>query len=151
IEQPAVEWTAQAAVLEPPVGKIGAAMRTFAFDQPVAAALVAEQHQVLAQQADRLDRPVARELVDQRGRVPIVPHQSACGRTRAGAGDKVVLLGAQHAGILFLVRRMRTGAPRVALPILADDDDTRTPQWPGSTVTCGFAGSVVFDTTIEGI
>ena len=37
VEQPAVEGAAQAAVLEPAVGEVGAAMRTAAADQAVAA------------------------------------------------------------------------------------------------------------------
>ncbi len=97
VEQPAVERAAQAAVLQPPEGQIGAAMRAGALDQAVAALVVAEQHQAFAQQAHRLDRPVAGKLVDQRGRLPVAPHQGAGRRGGAGAGDQVVLLGAQHA------------------------------------------------------
>ena len=51
VEQPAVEGAAQAAVLQPPVGEIGAAMRTLPADQPVAAVVVLEGDQVLAEQA----------------------------------------------------------------------------------------------------
>ena len=38
VEQPAVEGAAQAAVLQPPIGEVGAAMRAGALDQAVAAA-----------------------------------------------------------------------------------------------------------------
>ena len=47
VEQPAVEGAAQAAVLQPAIGEIGAAMRTGALDQAVAALVVAEQHEAL--------------------------------------------------------------------------------------------------------
>ena len=53
VEQPAVERAAQAAVLEPAEGQVGAAMRAMAVDQAVAALLVAKQHQILAEQFDR--------------------------------------------------------------------------------------------------
>ena len=96
VEQPAVEGAAQAAVLEPAVGEIGAAMRAVAADQAVAALLVAEEHEVLAEQPDRLDRAVAGKLVDQRRRLPVAPHQAARRRARPGAGDEIVLLRAQH-------------------------------------------------------
>ena len=59
VEQPAMEQAAQAAVFEAAVGEIGAAMRAVAVEQAVAAALVAEQHEVLAQHAHRLGRPLA--------------------------------------------------------------------------------------------
>ena len=98
VEQPAVEGAAQAALLQPAVGEIGAAVRAGARDQAVAAVLVAEQHEVLAEQAQRLDRAISGELVNKRGRLPVAPHQLARGRAGAGAGDEIVLLGAQHAG-----------------------------------------------------
>ena len=63
VEQPAMEGAAQAAVLQPAEGEVGAAMRAMPVDQAVAALLVAEQHQVFAEQVDRLDRarrPAAR-------------------------------------------------------------------------------------------
>ncbi len=96
IEQPAVEGTAQAAVLKPPIGQIGAAMRAVPADQPVAALVVLEDDKVLAEEPHRLDRAVAGKLVDQRRRLPIAPQQRARGRARIGASDKIVLFGAEH-------------------------------------------------------
>ena len=87
VEQPAVEEAAQAAVLEPAVGEVGAAVRAVAVEQAVPAALVAEQHEVLAQQAHRLDRALGRQLVDQRHRLPVVAHQRAALGARPDAGD----------------------------------------------------------------
>src|SRR2546430_17452124 len=45
IEQPAMKRAAQPAMLEPAEGEVGAAMRAVAIDQPMAALLVAEQHE----------------------------------------------------------------------------------------------------------
>ena len=102
VEQPAVERAAQAAVLQPPVGEIGAAMRAGALDQAVAALVVAEQHEAFAQQLDRLDRPVgARKLIDQRHRLPVAAHEPAGRRARTGAGDEVVLFLGEHGGIPY--------------------------------------------------
>src|SRR5262249_40039370 len=96
VEEPAVKCAAQAAVLQPSKRKVGAAMRACAPNQPVAALLIAKHHQVLSQEADRLDRPVAAELVHKRGRLPIAAHQSAGGRAPSRAPDEIVLLAAPH-------------------------------------------------------
>src|SRR5690606_20274931 len=57
VEQPAVERAAQAAVLQPPEGKVCAAVRAIAIDETVAALLVTEEHEVFTQQPHRPDRP----------------------------------------------------------------------------------------------
>jgi hypothetical protein len=57
-----------------------------------------EGDEVLAEEAKRLDRPIARELVYQRGGLPITAHQPAGWRARTGARDQLVLLGTQHGG-----------------------------------------------------
>ena len=62
VEQPAMECAAQAAALEPAEREIGAAMRAGALDQAVAAVLVAEQDEVLAEQPHRPDGTVAGHL-----------------------------------------------------------------------------------------
>ena len=87
VEQPAVKRAAQAAVLQPAEREIGAAMRAGATDQAVAALLVPEDDEVFAEQPDRLDRPVAGELVDQRGRLPIAAHQRS---RRLARSDRVI-------------------------------------------------------------
>src|SRR5215218_9580681 len=91
-----MEGAAQAAMFEPSEGEIGAAMRAVAIDQAVASGFVAEQHQVFAEQSDGTDRTIAVELVHQRRRLPVAPHQLAAGVLRTGAGDQVVLLLAHH-------------------------------------------------------
>jgi hypothetical protein len=93
-----VKGAAQAAMLEPAEGQISAAMRAVAIDQAVAALLVAEQHQVFAEQFDRPHRPRAFQLVDQRRRLPVHPHQPAARVLRPDARDQVVLLLAHHGG-----------------------------------------------------
>ena len=96
VEQPAVERAAQSTLLQPAKGEIGPAVRTCALEQAVAALVVSEQHEVFAEKANGFDRPLVRQLVEERRRLPIAPHQLACGRAGAGAGDEIILLGAQH-------------------------------------------------------
>ena len=96
IEQPAVKRTAQAAVLEPAVSEVSAAVRTMPADETVTSALVFEDHQIFAKQTDRLDRAVAGKLVNERRRLPIAPHQVAGRRALASAGDEIVLFAAEH-------------------------------------------------------
>ena len=79
VEQPAVEGAAQAAILQAAEGKVGAAMRAMALDQAVTSLLIAKQHEILAQQFDRLDRARSLQLVDQRRRLPVHPHQFPAG------------------------------------------------------------------------
>ena len=96
IEQPAMEGAAQPAILQTAKGEIGAAMRAVAVDQAVAAFLVAKQHEVFAEQFDGLNRPRPLQLVDQRRRLPVHPHQFSAGVLAAGAGDQVVRFLAHH-------------------------------------------------------
>ena len=79
VEQPAVKGATQPAVLQPAECEIGAAMRAMSLDQAVAALLVAKQHQILAEQFDRLDRARSLHLIDQRRRLPVHPHQFPAG------------------------------------------------------------------------
>src|SRR5206468_2207685 len=59
VEQPAMKGAAQPAVLEPAEGEVRATMRAVAIDQAIAALLVAEQHEVFAEQFDGPQRPRA--------------------------------------------------------------------------------------------
>ena len=96
VEQPAMEQAAQAAVLQASVGEVGAAVRAVAVQEAVAAALVAEQHEVLAEHAHGLGGTFPGKLVGERHRMPIVPHQRAAFGARPDAGDQLVLLGTHH-------------------------------------------------------
>ncbi len=91
-----MEGAAQAAILQPAEGKVGAAMRAMPLDQAVASVLAAEQHEVLAKQLHGPHWPLPLQFVRQRRRLPILPHQLAAGVPRPGAGDQVVLLLAHH-------------------------------------------------------
>jgi len=93
-----VKGAAQAAMLEPAESEVGAAMGAMAIDQAVPALLVAEQDEVLAKQFDSSHRSGALQLVAQRSRLPIHPHQLATRITRSGAGDQIVLFLAHHGG-----------------------------------------------------
>ena len=57
VEKPAMIEAAQPAILDPAVAEIGAAMRAVEAEQAGAAAIVAEQHQLLAEDLDRLGGP----------------------------------------------------------------------------------------------
>ena len=96
VVQPAVERAAQAAVLAAAETQVGAAMRAVPVQQPVAAGRIAEQHEVLAQQAHPLHRARRVKLLDQCGRLPVTAHQRAARRAGTGLGDQPVLLGGEH-------------------------------------------------------
>ena len=87
---------AQAAAFKPPEREVGAAMRAVTLDQAVLSLLVAEQHQIFTEQLDRPDRPRPLQLIDQRRRLPVHPHQFSAGVFRSRAGDQVVLFLAHH-------------------------------------------------------
>ena len=110
IEQPAMEQAAQAAILEAAIGEIGAAMRAVAVEQTVPAALVAEQHEILAQHAHRLGRPFFGQLLGQRHRMPVMPHQGAALGARPDPRDQLVLLGRHHGKRLTQTGVGRKGA-----------------------------------------
>src|SRR5712671_4717700 len=98
VEQPAVERAAQAAIFETAKREVGAAMRAMALDQAVAFLLIAKQHQALAQQLYRLDRPRPLHLLDERRRLPVHPHQFPAGLRTPRPGYQVVLFLAHHGG-----------------------------------------------------
>ncbi len=89
-----MKCAAQSAVFQTPVGEIGAAMRTMPPDQAIASLVVLERNEILAEKPYRLDRPVARELIDQRRGLPVAPHQGAGRGAGSGAGDEFVLFRA---------------------------------------------------------
>ena len=96
VEQPAVERTAQSAAFKTAERQIGAAMRTGAADETIAALAVAEDDQIFAEQPDRLDRPRSIQFLHQRGGLPVAAHQIAGGRAGTDAGDLLVLFLAEH-------------------------------------------------------
>jgi hypothetical protein len=96
VEVPAVKRAAQAVVLTPAIAQVRPAVRALARDQAKFAFIVAEQHQVLAEQAHRHHRARALKLVGQGSGLPVVAHQLAARGARSGAGDEVVDVGCQH-------------------------------------------------------
>jgi hypothetical protein len=66
---------ADADLLDVAVGQVGAAMRTMAVEQPVAAALVLVEYEVFPEQPDRLDRVVV-ELAGATDRLPVAAQTS---------------------------------------------------------------------------
>ena len=85
-------------MLQTAEGEVGAAMRAMAVDQAVTALLVAKQHQIFAKQFYRFDGPRSLQLIHQRRRLPVHPHQFPARILRARAGDQVILFLAHHGG-----------------------------------------------------
>ena len=91
-----MERAAKAAILRAAVGEAGPAMGTVAAQQAVATGGVAEQHQVLTQQAHGPDRAGAVELIHQGGGLPVVPHEGAERWCPAGLRDQRVAFCREH-------------------------------------------------------
>src|SRR5579872_3920971 len=91
-----MKGAAQSAMFEPAEGQIRSAMRAVTFDQAVASLCVAKENKVFAEQLHRPYGTWSFELIEQRRRLPVHPHQLAAGVLRAGACDQVVLFLAHH-------------------------------------------------------
>jgi hypothetical protein len=85
--------------------QIRAAVRAVAVQQTPRARCVLEQHQILAEQLQGLDRAnfharVQRrvELVDQRGGLPVLAQQPAAGRARGDARQQFILFSIHGRG-----------------------------------------------------
>ena len=77
VVEPAVVGASDAALFDPAVEQRCAAVSTVVLNQTDVPALVLEEHQVLAQDADELGRTLLREVPHRRNRHPIAP-QSEC-------------------------------------------------------------------------
>ena len=97
IEEPPVERAAQAAVFHPAIRQIDATVGALAPDHAQPALVVAKQHEVLAQQANRDHRPVAVEFLRERRRLPVPAQHVASRRPRPALGQEPVLISAHHA------------------------------------------------------
>ena len=98
VEQPAVERAAQPAVLEAAVGQVGLAVGAPARETGRGGAvLVAEQHQLLAEQRHRHDRPVAVQLLGERRRLPVATQDLATGGAGPALDEQSVLAGVHPA------------------------------------------------------
>jgi hypothetical protein len=83
---------ADAAVLDKAVRQIGTAVRTMAVDQTERAAHILVEHEVFAEQTQRLDRDRL-ELAHARDRHPVPAQQVAHRGARADLGQQAILLG----------------------------------------------------------
>jgi hypothetical protein len=73
-------------------------MRAVPLDQAVTTLLVAKQHEVFAEQLNGPDRARSLQLIDQRGGLPVHPHQFPASILWPGAGHQIVLFLAHHGG-----------------------------------------------------
>ena len=96
VVEPAVVDAPQPAVLHPPVAQVGAPVAAMDAQEAGPAPVVAEQHQVLAQDAHRQGRASRRQLFGQRHGLPVTPQQRAAGRARLRGGQQPVLFGGHH-------------------------------------------------------
>ena len=96
---PAVIDAAYAVLLVAPQEQRGAAMRAAMIHHPDPAGCIAERDQLLAEEKDPHRRPVGFELSGMRRRDPILPHQLAHRRPRAGAHQGFIGIG--HALLRF--------------------------------------------------
>src|SRR5712692_368339 len=84
--QPTVVEAAQTTIFDPAIAQVGAAVGAMQAQQAWPSALIAEQHQVLAEQADGQRRSARRHLSRKSGRLPVAAQQLAGRRARAGLG-----------------------------------------------------------------
>ena len=101
VPQPAVVVAAQAAVVDPPIGEVGAAMRAVPVDEAVVPGFVLVENEVLAHEPHGFRRAVV-QLRDGGDRHPVAPEQLAHRRAGADLRQSPVLLLAQHGPILPL-------------------------------------------------
>ena len=94
----------QAAILQPTEGEIGAAVGAVAVEHAEAAALIAEDDEILPHQPDGRDRPVPNEVLRERDRLPVAPHEFAEAGLSARARDRVILALTHHRELSEFVR-----------------------------------------------
>jgi hypothetical protein len=94
---------ADPAGLDPAIGHVGAAVRAMAVDQSEPAARILVEHEILAHQADRLDRNLV-ELTGAADRHPVAAQQVAHRRARPDAREQLVLGGRQQSFTSALLR-----------------------------------------------
>src|SRR6516225_6275787 len=87
---------AAAGLLDESIGEIRASMGAVPIKEPETSALVLVEHEILAHQANGLDRVLV-EFARTADRHPVAAQQLAHGRARADLGEKAVLFGTQHA------------------------------------------------------
>src|SRR5688572_2481643 len=101
IEEPTVKGASEAAVFESAETQVGAAMRTVPLQKSVPALLVSEADEPLSHQRHRNEWTVVAELVNERCRLPVAPHQIAGGTARQDIDEQLVLLLSDHQPSLY--------------------------------------------------
>ena len=100
VDLPAMIKAAQAAVLVAPEHQRRTAVRAHFIEHANAALCVAEDHEILAEQADFQGVAIGlRHFLAQAGRQPVMAHDLAHGRVMFDAAQQVVFLTCQH-GVL---------------------------------------------------
>src|SRR5437773_247756 len=89
VVKPAVIGAGDAAFLNSAIEERCAAMRAVVLDGADASALVLEEHQVLAEQADMSRGLLVRQLRGRRHRLPVAPQELAHRRTWSHLGELV--------------------------------------------------------------
>ncbi len=121
VELPAVVIAPQAALLDPRVGQVGAAVRAVPIDQSEIARQILEDHEVLAEQANG-SCGLRVELADGAEGHPVVPQQVAHERARADLHERAILFRLEHplARLLdgIIVRHYRIYLREIALRAL---------------------------------
>ncbi|HYJ17934.1 MAG TPA: hypothetical protein VEW72_02045 [Burkholderiales bacterium] len=96
VEQPAVIKAAQAAVLHPPVGQVGAAMRAELADESKLTVVGSEQDEIFAHDPDRHRRTAGRHLLRRCNRLPVAAQEFPARSSRPGLGQQVIVGLGQH-------------------------------------------------------
>src|SRR5215467_13402849 len=96
VHQPAVVVAADAGLLDESIGEIRAPMGAVPVEEPETSAPVLVEHEILAHEANGLDRVLV-EFARAADRHPVAAQQLSHGRAGADLGQKAVLFGAQHA------------------------------------------------------
>src|SRR5262249_44380876 len=95
VHQPAVVVAADAGLFDESIGEVGAPMRAVPVEEAETSALVLVEHEVLAHEANGLDRVLV-EFARAADRHPVAAQKLSHRRARADLGEKAVLFGTQH-------------------------------------------------------
>src|SRR5215813_4259892 len=96
VHQPAVVVAADADLLDESIGEIRAPMGAVPVEEPETSALILVEHEILAHEANGLDRVLV-EFARAADRHPVAAQKLSHRRARADLGEKAVLFGTQHA------------------------------------------------------
>src|SRR5262245_17668820 len=95
VHQPAVIVAADAGLLDESIGEVRAPMGAMPVEEPETSAPVLVEHEILAHEANGLDRVLV-EFARAADRHPVAAQKLSHRRARADLGEKTVLFGTQH-------------------------------------------------------